>query len=337
MLLNIVLLLVGFVLLVKGADFFIDGSSAVAKRLKVPSIVIGLTIVAIGTSLPELAVSTVASAKGANALAFSNVAGSNIFNLLMVLGISSLFISVNVKKSILKREFPFLIIITAISLFFAGDVLWFGGIIGKVNIFKFKYNNEQLGEIGRIDGIVLVLLFVFFIWWTVNYALKERDKHINSSEIIEKQMSVVRCIIYIVGGAAGIVAGGELVVNSAKSIALAVGMSETLVGLTIVALGTSLPELVTSAVAAKKGEADLAVGNVIGSNISNLLMVLGVSATISPIPVTSMALIDTMILLIVTVIVFIFATTCKQIRLKEGIVLVLIYFAYMAYIICRQM
>lgn len=332
--LDIVLLLVGFVFLIKGADYFVEGSSAIAKKMKIPSIVVGLTIVAVGTSLPELAVSTFAAAKGSNAIALSNVIGSNIFNLLMVLGITSLFASIAVKKSILKREMPFLLIITILVLFFAGDALWFGGIIGKINIFSFANGEETIGEVGRVDGILLLVLFVGFIAWTVNYALKQREniEEENDGKII----SNIRCAIYIIGGAAAIMIGGEVVVDCAKSIALAAGMSETLVGLTIVAMGTSLPELVTSAVAGSKGEADIAVGNVVGSNIANILLVLGLSATISPVAVTTMSLIDTGVSLIAAIIVFIVAGTGKKIKRKEGIFLVLIYVAYMAYIVCRQ-
>ena len=331
--LEIIFLLIGFVCLIKGADYFVEGSSAVAKKLKVPSIVVGLTIVAVGTSLPELAVSSFASAKNSNAIALSNVIGSNIFNLLMVLGITSLFMAIKVKTSILKREMPFLVIISALLLFLGGDALWFGGIIGKVNIFRFANGEATIGEVSRIDGILLLVLFVGFIGWTVSYALRERA---NMEDSDEEFLPNIKCALYLIGGAAAIVIGGDVVVDCAKSLALAAGMSETLVGLTIVALGTSLPELVTSAVAGSKGEADIAVGNVVGSNIANILLVLGVSATISPVSVTTMSLIDAAISIIATVIVFIMAGTSKKIAKKEGIVLVLIYAAYMAYILCRQ-
>lgn len=334
LILDIIFLLLGFVFLIKGADYFVDGSSAIAKKLRVPSIVVGLTIVAIGTSLPELAVSSFAAVQGSNAIAFSNVVGSNIFNLLMVLGITALFTTVNVKKSVLKREMPFLTGITALVIVLAGDALWFGSVIGKINIFSFEYNDAIIGTVERIDGILLLVLFAGFLWWTVSYALKERNKYTEETE--QAIVSNVKCFIFIIGGAIAIMAGGEIVVNHAKSLALAAGMSETLVGLTIVALGTSLPELVTSAVAGVKGEGDIAVGNVVGSNIANILLVLGLSATISPIKVTTMSLIDTMILLIITIVVFVAAGTKKRVKKAEGIFLVLIYVAYMAYIVCRQ-
>lgn len=336
--LEILFLLIGFLFLIKGADYFVDGSCAVAAKLKIPTVVVGLTIVAVGTSLPELAVSTFASAKGANELALSNVIGSNIFNLLMVLGISALFINVNVKKSMLKREFPFLAIITTVVIFLAADALWFGGLIGKINIFDFAYGNETVGEIGRIDGILFLVLFVGFICWTVNYALKERKKAMENEgeDAAGTQLTNVKCALYIIGGAVIIIIGGQLVVDCSKSLALAAGMSETLVGLTVVALGTSLPELVTSAVAAKKGEADIAVGNVVGSNIANILLVLGMSAAISSVSILAMSFADTIVSLVVTIIVYIAAGTRKTIKRTEGVFFLLIYAAYLAYIICRQ-
>ena len=250
---DIVFLLAGFVLLIKGADYFVDGSVAIAKKLKIPSIVVGLTIVAVGTSLPELAVSSLASLKQSNTIAVSNVVGSNIFNLLMVLGITALFTNINVKKSVLQREFPLLTIISAVLIFLTADKLWFGDILEKINIFDFKNGNMLVGEVSRMDGFLLLVLFAGFIIWTVRYALKQRVAEEEDGEILSNG----KCAIFIIGGILAIVAGGELVVDSAKGLALAAGMSETLVGLTVVALGTSLPELVTSAVAARKGEADL--------------------------------------------------------------------------------
>ena len=331
--LDIILLLVGFVLLIKGADYFVDGSCAVAKRLRVPSIVIGLTIVAVGTSLPELAVSTFAAVKHSNAIALGNVVGSNIFNLLMVIGITALFKDMLVKKSILKREMPLLLIISVLLIFLAGDILWFGGILKKNNIFLFENGSIMVGNVNRIDGILLLVLFVGFIAWTVSYALKERTEEDGTDEVI--MLSKRKSAIFIVGGAIAIAVGGQ-VVDSAKSLALTAGMSETLVGLTIVAMGTSLPELVTSAVAASKGEADLAIGNVVGSNLSNILLVLGLSAAISSIGVTAMNFVDIIVSLVATIIVFIVASTQRTIKKKEGIFLVIIYAFYMAYIICRQ-
>ncbi len=189
-----------------------------------------------------------------------------------------------------------------------------------------------VGEVSRMDGFLLLVLFVGFIIWTVRYALKQRVAEEENEEILSNG----KCAIFIIGGILAIVAGGELVVDSAKGLALAAGMSETLVGLTVVALGTSLPELVTSVVAARKGEADLAIGNVVGSNIANILLVLGAAAMISPVSVTMMNVMDAVIVLVSTVIVFIVSNTQKTIKRKEGILLVLMYAAYMIYIICRQ-
>ena len=332
--LEIILLLVGFVLLVKGADFFVDGSSTVAKKLRVPSIVIGLTIVAVGTSLPELAVSSLASFQNSNEIAFSNVIGSNLFNLLMVLGVSALLSTVPVKKSILKREFPFLTIITAVLVFLSGGQMLFSNKSKILTIFHFREAKNMSGKVSRVDGLILVLLFVFFLIWTVRYALKERQGKEENRQ--QELMSNGKCVFYIIGGAVAIIVGGELVVECAKRLALAAGMTETLVGLTVVALGTSLPELVTSAVAAKKGEADIAIGNVVGSNIANILLVLGLSAAISPVPVMTMSLADAVISLAVTVIVFVIAGTRKSIRKAEGVLMIFLYAGYMGYILARQ-
>ena len=228
---------------------------------------------------------------------------------------------------------PFLMGITLLTIFLIGDALWFGGIIAKINIFDFKYGSKIVGIMERIDGIMLLFLFVGFIWWTVSYALRERENL--SEDTYEAEWSNKKCALYIIGGVVTIVVGGEFVVDCAKSLALAIGMSETLVGLTVVALGTSLPELVTSAVAGRKGEGDIAVGNVVGSNIANILLVLGLSATISPIKVTVMSLIDAMMSLVITIVVFVIAGTKKNIKRGEGVFLVLIYLGYMAYIIFR--
>lgn len=331
--LEIIMLLVGFVLLIKGADIFVDGSSAVAKKLKVPSLVIGLTIVSIGTSLPELAVSSLASFQNSNAIAYSNVVGSNIFNLLMVLGVSSLLVTLPVQKSMIKREFPFLLGVTAILIFCAGEYLWFSKDLLKTNIFKFDIATVDIGVVNRYDGILFVLIFIGFLMWTVSFALKERK---NLKEEQTDLMSTTRCILYILGGAIAVIAGGEFVVYSAKKLAAVAGMSETLIGLTVVALGTSLPELVTSAVAAKKGEADIAIGNVVGSNIANILLVLGLSAAISPVSVVTMSLADAVISLVATLLVFLVVGLKKSIKRAHGILFILVYLGYMAYIIARQ-
>ena len=255
--LNILFLILGFVFLAKGADFFVDGASSIAKRFKIPQLVIGLTIVAMGTSLPELAVSATASLAGNNAIAISNVVGSNMFNLIVVCGACALFAPLAISKDILKKDFPI-----AIG---CGVLLLVMGIIGM--------------EVCRIDGVILCVLFITYITILVRAALKARAAT-KDEEVVEKTIPVWLCIIYIVGGIAAIKFGGDFVVDGAVTIAGKLGLSENLIGLTIVAVGTSLPELVTSIVASKKNEVEMAVGNVLGSNIFNILLILGKRTTI---------------------------------------------------------
>ena len=332
-------LVVGFVLLIKGADFFVDGSSAIAKMLKVPSIIIGLTVVALGTSLPEAAVSISASLTGANSLAVSNVIGSNIFNLLVVLGASALVLPVNTKKDTVSKEIPFCIAVTVVLLAW----LFIGAKFTEyeVTIPEFNFWDKLSGAsftLGRAAGVVLLALFVFFMWWQISSALKARKLSDNSDEVTENQKkpSIIKAIIFIVLGAAGIIWGGDLVVDSAKTIAATFGMSEALIGLTIVALGTSLPELVTSMVAAKKGESDLALGNVIGSSIFNIIFILCFSSLISPMTVGIDTIFDTVILISISLVVWLFAKTKQKVSRTEGAVLILMYIAYFAYIIIRD-
>lgn len=331
-------LIVGFVLLIKGADFFVDGSSAVAKMLKVPSIIIGLTIVALGTSLPEAAVSISASVTGANSLAVSNVVGSNLFNLLVVLGASALVLPVATKKDTVTKEIPFSIAVTVVL--FAWLLLGVKFAEHEVAIPELDFWDKLKDvsfTLGRAAGIVLLTLLVFFMWWQISGALKARKRNGDTDEDItdQKKPSVIKAILFIVLGAAGIIWGGDLVVDSAKTIAANFGMSEELIGLTIVALGTSLPELVTSMVAAKKGESDLALGNVIGSSIFNIIFILCFSALISPMTVGINTIYDVIILIAVSLIVWLFSATKNRISRLEGGALLAIYIAYFAYIIIR--
>lgn len=323
-LLNVVLLLVGFVALIKGADFFVEGSAAVAKKLHVPGVIIGLTIVAMGTSAPELAVSISAGLTGSNEIAISNVIGSNIFNLIVVLGVCAVMAPVAVDKSIMKRDFPFSIAITLLLAVFMSDMI----LTGKSVITD---TQARAGGISRWEALIFIILFAGYILITVRSAIKNRQ--VQQEEI--EDMSGIKCAVYILGGIAAVVIGGQLVVNSAREIALFCGMSETLVGLTIVAIGTSLPELVTSIVASSKGQNGMAVGNVVGSNIFNILLILGVSSFIHPISAGMFSLIDICILLVMNVCVFIFATTGKKINRYEGAAMVLMYVAYTAYAIIR--
>lgn len=324
---DILKLLGGFVLLIKGADFFVEGSSAVARKFKIPSIVVGLTIVAMGTSLPELAVSLSAALEGSNEIAISNVVGSNIFNLLIVLGVCAAISPITVDKTVMKRDMPFMLIITAaLVVFFADFILpWTG--IEKIVDFA--------GLLSRFDAVILLIVFVSYLVFTVMYALKNRTSTEDEEEIKGKTDNMLINILFIVGGVAAIKFGGDFVVEGASNIALFIGMSETLVGLTIVAVGTSLPELVTSVVAARKNETSLAIGNVVGSNIFNILFILGTSAVITPIPVIMDSLIDISIVLGISIIAFFFCKTNNKLGRKEGAAMISIYIAYMVYAIIR--
>ena len=308
------LLVVGFVLLIKGADFFVEGSSGIAKKLRVPSIIIGLTVVALGTSLPEAAVSVSASLQGSNSLAISNAIGSNIFNLMVVVGLCAVMSPVLVQKEVVKRDIP-------ISIG-AAVVLFILGVIGM--------------SVGVVDGIILLVLFVAFIVSLVLVALKARKENAEEDEDDEiKVRPIWLCILFIVGGAAAIVFGGDMVVDSATKIALTFGMSETLVGLTIVSVGTSLPELVTSVVAARKNEVELSLGNAIGSNIFNILFILGMAGAISPIAVITENLIDICILLACSLLVWIVAWKNKKLGRAMGLTMVATYVAFVVYIALR--
>lgn len=306
-LLNILLLLVGFVLLIKGADFFVDGSSSIAKLLKIPSVVIGLTIVALGTSAPEAAVSITAGISGSNEIAISNVVGSNIFNMLMVVGVCAIIKSFELDKNILKRDFPVNIAANAVLLIMM--------LIGSV--------------LSRTNGILLLVMMVIYIVWLVVNALKNREE--GSDEI--KTLSPVLSVIYIIGGLAAVIFGGDLVVDNATVLAKAMGWSETFIGLTIIAIGTSLPELVTSVVASKKGENGLALGNVVGSNIFNIMFILGLSSSISPIAVDSRAIINTILLLSVTIAMYVLCVARKKLGGVEGIIMVSLYAVYTGYLL----
>ena len=309
-LLQVVLLLVGFVFLIKGSDFFVDGASSVASLLKIPTIIVGLTIVAFGTSAPEAAVSITSSWTGSNAMAVGNVIGSNLFNMLMVIGIAALLSNLLMEKSVLEKDLPFLVGIT---------VLWAVFIVIGWNI-------------SQIEGIILIVILLAYIIYLVRSARKSKD-----ADVVEKpKLSLPKSIIFILVGIVGIVLGGDLVVNSASDIAIALGMSEALVGLTIVAIGTSLPELVTSITALKKGENQLVIGNVIGSNIFNILFVLGASSAISAIPLDSSLLIDVLFMVAVTILCYIFGKTQDKYDKKEGIILIALFVVYMAFAILRN-
>lgn len=316
--LTYVLLILGFVLLIKGADFFVVGSSSVAKLLKIPSVIIGLTIVAFGTSMPEASVSITAAMAGKNALALSNVVGSNLFNLLVVIGCSALIRSMPIQASVLKKDFPVSIFATILLL---------------VMYIPTMYHGEKASMLSRIEGLILLALFIAYVASTVKDALKARKEIQEMGDF--QILSAPLTILYIVGGIAAIVYGGDLVVDCASKIAASFGLSENFIGLTIVALGTSLPELVTSVVAAKKGESDLALGNVVGSNLFNILLILGSSSALHPIAVTAETVYDTLILLGSSIVVYIFAFHKKEISRKEATVILPIYIVFFIYILMR--
>lgn len=307
--LSIIMLLAGFYMLISGADYFVEGSCSLARKLKIPSLIVGLTIVAMGTSAPELAVSISAAVSGSNSLAISNVIGSNIFNLLMVLGVCSAIKPIDTNDSVAKRDYPISIGAMALFVIFILD-----------------------GTMSRIEAAVLIIALIAYIILSIKLA----GKGSGDEEETKTEFSPLKCALGIVGGVAGIVLGGNLVVDNAQSIALAAGMSETLAGLTICAMGTSLPELVTSITAAKKGENDMAVGNVVGSNIFNVLCILGISGVITPIAAEGSAVIDGIILIVMSLIAYIWYLTGKKMSRTEGVVLVALYGAYMAYIIIRN-
>lgn len=322
---QILLLVVGFVCLVKGADVFVSGSSALARFFRVPGLIIGLTIVALGTSAPELAVSTLAALEGSNEIALSNVIGSNIFNLLCVLGICAIICPLPVERAVLRRDFPVSIVTTAVFFISVAGTAILDGTLRRSNEV-----HQEISVITRWHAGVLLAVFIAYIAYLI-YAARQNETEDGSVE----QMPLWKCALLIILGLAFIIGGGQAVVTAAKEIAAALGMSETLIGLTIVAIGTSLPELVTSIVAARKGETGLAIGNVVGSNIFNLLFILGVSAMIHPIAVNIASVYDMIILLGVSILSFVFAYSAKRIASLEGWIMVAIYVADVVFAILR--
>ncbi len=303
-----VLLLVGFVLLIKGADFFVEGSSSLAKILRVPSVIIGLTIVAMGTSAPEAAVSVTAGLSGNNDIALGNVLGSNLFNLLVVVGVCALIKRFTPDEAIMKRDF-------------------YVSIAAALLVFVFLGN----GKIGQLEGIFLLLCMTTYIVITVLAAIQNREDAVEEV----KRLSPLCSVIYIVGGVVAVILGGNLVVDNASLIAETFGLSQNLIALTIVAIGTSLPELVTSIVAAKKGESGLALGNVVGSNIFNLCLILGLSTSIHPITVSGESVIDMFVLIVMSVLIFLGCKIKGSVGKLGGAAMVLMYAGYTVYIILR--
>ena len=317
--LNYALLIIGFIILIKGADFFIDGASSIAKIAKIPSLLIGLTIVAFGTSAPEAAVSINAALKGANDIAIGNIIGSNIFNLLVAVGFSAMIRPIKVQKTTIIKEYPLSVYSVAMLAILSLDTV-FGG--------------QDANIITRGDGLILLLGFGIFMFYLVDMAISSKEADDEMEQIVKLPLS--KSIIFSILGLVGVVFGGDIVVKAATEIAVNLGMSQTLVGLTIVAVGTSLPELVTSITAARKGESDIAIGNIIGSGLFNIFFVLGISASISPISVSSKLGFDFAILALVTIISHVFAFSKREVDKKEGFTLVVMYIAYMIFIIIRN-
>ena len=332
--LNILFLIIGMVLLIYGADFFVKGASGAAKRLKVPSLFIGLTIVAIGTSLPELSVSIAAAINKSVDLSVGNIVGSNMFNMLFILGIVALIKPISTKNISKKLDFTFFLGLTFILLLFSCD----------------KYlNGTSENIISRTESIILLALVIIYTFLLILDAKKKKEaenvyKEFNGLENKESEdkpkeekiLKVWQIILFLVLGLAAVVFGGECVSTTAKFLAIKMGMSETLVGLTIVAIGTSLPELATSVVAAKKGEVDLAVGNVIGSNIFNIGLILGTVGTITQLPVTLNLIIDMAILLAFSIMFVVFCISKQKISRIEGGILFASYLLYLTFIILRN-
>lgn len=315
---SFLILIIGFIFLIKGADIFVEGAASIARKFNVPSMIIGLTIVAMGTSAPEAAVSITSSLAGQNDMSVANVVGSNFFNILMVLGVSSIIAKLPVQKDTIKKDAPFLIIVSTLLLLFGLNL-----------------------KISRIEGVILLALFTYFLIDTIKSAKKSSNKS-DSDEIaatsdieVSDEVSMPKTILVCIVGIVGIVLGGDIVVNSATSIATSFGMSANLVGLTIVAVGTSLPEFVTSIVAIKKGETEIAIGNVIGSNLFNILFVLGLATTIYPITISMFALIDVIFMVAITVLLYLFMKKDYSLVKKQGFIFVAIYIAYMIYTIIR--
>ena len=301
------LLLIGFVLLIKGADLFVDGSSSIAGILKVPSVIIGLTIVAMGTSAPEAAVSINAGLAGNSDISLGNIVGSNIFNLLVVIGACAVIFPAKSDEDILKR-----------------DLWWNIGVSVLLLITIFDEN------LSRIEGLIFLAVFVFYLGLMVCSALKNRME-CTPMDVLPLWKS----LLFVAGGLAAVVFGGDMVVDNASLIAKTWGMSDTLVGLTIVAVGTSLPELVTSITASKKGDSGIALGNAVGSCLFNILFILGIASTLTPINAVPELIIDTAILIAVTILILIAAKTDKKTNHAEGIFCVAAYIVYTAYIIMR--
>ncbi len=319
--LQYILLVAGFVLLIGGAEYLVRGASSIARLLNVSDLIIGLTVVSLGTSAPELVVNIMASVSGSSGMAIGNVIGSNIFNFFVIIGLTALVAPIKLKNSLIKIEIPFAIVASFALIFVAGDSLFDG----------------NPGMIDRGDGLTLLLFFSIFLYYIY---LSAKKKEIPEQDVVDEQTKsypVWLSLVMLAGGIAALMFGGELIVGSATEIAIKWGMSETVIGLTIVAVGTSLPELATSAVAAFRGNSDIAIGNVVGSNIFNIFLILGISSVILPLPFDPQSMHDAYIAALGTAMVLIFGLTGKKrlIDRKEGAILIITYVGYIVYLFYR--
>ncbi|WP_313235617.1 calcium/sodium antiporter [Sporosarcina ureae] len=314
-----VLLIIGFVLLIKGADYFVDGSSNIARLLQIPPILIGLTIVALGTSSPEATVSIIAAMGGNADVAVGNVVGSNIFNITIVVGMAAFLFPLKVQSETIRKEIPFTLLASIVMLVLMSDMALQG----------FSSN-----MITRGDGIIFLIFLSIFMYYVIELGLRSRQ-NATLTQPTENVKWGKNILITLVGLAA-IIFGGDLVVDNATKIAYSLGMSETLVGLTIIAIGTSLPELVTSISAALKKESEIALGNIVGSNIFNILFVLGASSVITPIAVNDKVFIDVIIMIVLTLVLLLFSRTGFKIGKREGLMLAVAYVVYLVYVILRN-
>jgi cation:H+ antiporter len=319
-----VLLLIGFALLIKGADYFVEGSSNIAALLKISPLLIGLTIVAFGTSSPEAMVSILAALHGNADVALGNIVGSSIFNITLVVGITALINPLKVESATIRKEIPFTLL---------------GSIALLIIISDIALQNLSSNLITRGDGLILLLIFSIFIYYIFEAAKHSREQaiedNVNTTYIQTNRRTWTKHILLTLGGLAAIIFGGDLVVDNSIKIAYALGMSGTLVGLTIVAVGTSLPELVTSITAAVKKQSEIALGNIVGSNIFNIFFVLGISSAISPLPVDNRIFTDVILMISLTAVLFFFSKSQSKIAKSEGIVLTAVYSIYMIFIILR--
>lgn len=318
-----ILFAIGFVLLIKGADLLVTGASSIARRFNISSLVIGLTIVAFGTSMPELVVSTVSSLQGNTDIAIGNILGSNIANVLLILGICAAIYPLTVQKNTAWKEIPFSLLAVVCVFFLANDIF---------------IDGNQSSQISRSEGLVLISFFVIFLYYTFGIASSASESTNENQESIAP-MKIAVSIAYVVGGLAGLVLGGQWIVDGAVKLASTVGLSQSIIGLTVIAIGTSLPELATSVVATMKKQTDIAIGNVVGSNIFNVFWILGFSSILSPLPFQNRSNIDIIMAIVATILLFSFCFVGKKHMLTriEGVIFIIIYILYVGFLVAQEM